>query len=138
MDSLHFKRLERFVIIMYDMSSPHTSVNTVRMELFCQKSLPMAKLPPTQDALLQHSKRAIYQAGIWSTSDKSQQVIPPAEGFGWTKSFGVLVPLWITLPEASKVCRELIRCSCSGKCSRCKCSKANLQCTPLCKCKCTK
>ena len=30
---------------MYNMSSPHTSVNTVRMELFCQKSLPMAKLP---------------------------------------------------------------------------------------------
>ena len=33
-------------------------------------------IPPTQDALLQHSKRVVYQAGIWTTSDQAQQQAP--------------------------------------------------------------
>ena len=37
---------------------------------------------------------------------------------------------WTELPEASQICRELIRCSCKKGCrSRCKCVKAVLQCT---------
>jgi len=34
-------------------------------------------------------------------------------------------------------CTELIKCSCKGDCSNCTCGKANPDCSPLCKCKCT-
>jgi len=36
----------------------------------------MENTPLTSDALLQHVKRAIYQANIWSTSENFQQNRP--------------------------------------------------------------
>jgi len=51
----NFKLLERFTIILYDKSSDIENVNEARKELFCQKNKTMEKLPPTRDALLQHS-----------------------------------------------------------------------------------
>ena len=44
----------------------------------------MGRLPPTQDALLQHARRATYQAGVWCTSEKAYQSLPSPEGWGWT------------------------------------------------------
>ena len=88
------------------------------------------------EALLQHVNRSIYQAGIWTTSVDSQQIVPSPEEFSWKKEDGTWIPKWISIPEVSKACRELIRCTCKGVCKRCKCSKASLECTPLCNCKC--
>ena len=105
-------------------------------ELFCHEIRAMEKLPPTQDALLQHIRRAVYQAGIWATSTQTQKVIPFPQDYGWTNESGSWVPVWSTIPEVSKACRELIKCSCKGDCSHCKCGKANLDCSPLCKCNC--
>ena len=34
------------------------------------------------------------------------------------------MPTWMTIPEASQACRELIRCSCKGNCHNCKCGRA--------------
>ncbi|KAG5886902.1 hypothetical protein JTB14_004190 [Gonioctena quinquepunctata] len=96
----------------------------------------MDKLPPTEDALLPHIRRAVYQAGIWTTSTQTQQVIPSPHDFAWNKVSESWVPVWMTIPEVSRSCRELIKCSCKGDCSNCKCGKANLDCSPLCKCKC--
>ena len=56
-------------------------VDEARKELFCQKGKPMERLPPTQDALLQHSKRVAYHAGIWCTSEHSEQHAPTPEGW---------------------------------------------------------
>ena len=56
--------LERFVVLMYDQSSTCTAVNDGRKELFEHKSRPIEAIPPTADALLQHSKRATYQTGF--------------------------------------------------------------------------
>ena len=47
-DSIHFRNLERLVIIMYDKSSPMDSVNQARMDLFCKHNRALEKLPPTQ------------------------------------------------------------------------------------------
>ena len=138
-DSEHFQTLERLTVILYNKSSPLNSINQTRKELFCQESRPMERLPPTQDALLQHVKRAVFQAGVWATSTDTQQMIPSPTDFGWTKDeSGSWVPVWITLPEVSIACRELIKCSCKGDCSNCKCSNANLDCSALCKCSCSK
>ncbi|KMQ81601.1 hypothetical protein RF55_25812, partial [Lasius niger] len=95
-DSENFKLLERFTVILYDKNCEFDNVNEARKELFCQKTKSMEKLPPTKDALLQHSKRAAYQAGLWCTSEHSQQHAPNPEGWGWTQKADSAswVPLW--------------------------------------------
>ncbi|KAG1677784.1 Amiloride-sensitive sodium channel subunit beta [Nymphon striatum] len=64
--SRHFEQLERYCIILYDKTSSLTSMNDTRKELFCKRNKTMENLPPTQDALINHTKRALYQAGIWT------------------------------------------------------------------------
>ena len=137
-DADPFKKIERLTVILYDKTSHLSTVNDTRRELFCQKNRAMDKLPPTKDALLQHIRRSVYQAGIWTTSTQTQQVVPSAQDFAWNKVSESWVPIWMTIPEVSASCRELFRCSCKGDCSKCKCGKANLDCSPLCKCNCTK
>ena len=135
-DSSYFTAIERFIVVLYDRTSPLSLVNDAREELFCKRNRSVDRLPPTQDALLQHTRRSLYQAGIWTTSTQGQQVVPSPEEFSWTKSSSTWIPVWITIPEVSKGCRELIKCHCKGDCSNCTCAKANIACSPLCNCKC--
>ena len=137
-DTDNFQKLERLTVILYDKWSASFSVNETRKLLFCYESLSMEKLPPTQDALLQHVRRAVYQAGIWTSSTNTQQALPSPRDYGWMKEPGTStwVPVWMTIPEVSRACRELIKCCCKGACTTCKCTKANLPCSLLCKCKC--
>ena len=52
------------------------------------------------------------------------------------KEDGQWYPRWTTLPEASKICQEFVKCGCKKRCSgRCKCKTAHLKCTQLCMCK---
>ncbi|XP_071792576.1 uncharacterized protein [Asterias amurensis] len=132
-----FQLLERFTCVLYDKTSPVERVNELREELFSKAKHTMEKIPPTQAALLQHSNRALYQASIWTTSLKSEQRAPLPEGYGWTKVASDWKPVWSLIPEAASVCRELLKCGCQThpQCSRnCKCRKAGLSCTALCKC----
>ena len=137
-DSDHFQRIERLIVVLYDKTSPLCLVNEAREELFCRKNRSIDNIPPTQNALLHHTQRAVYQAGIWTTSTQVYQVVPPPSEFSWSKapSARTWLPVWITVPEVSKACSQLIKCSCKGNCIRCKCAKANLACSPLCSCKC--
>ena len=137
-DTDNFQKLERLTVILYDKWSASFSVNETHKLLFCHESRSMEKLPPTQDALLQHVRRAVYQAGIWTSSTNTQQALPSPRDDGWMKEPGTStwVPVWMTIPEVSRACRELIKCCCKAACTTCKCTKANLPCSPLCKCKC--
>ena len=47
-DSDHFQRIERFIVILFDKLSPLNSINKTRMELFCKNNRDMDWLPPTQ------------------------------------------------------------------------------------------
>lgn len=136
-ESDYFKKIERFTIVLYDRTSHLTSVNECRRVLFCQMNRSMDNLPPTRNSLLQHTRRAVYQAGIWTTCTQPQPQIPSPQDFAWTKTSETWKPVWMTIPEVSKSCRELIKCSCKGECTMCKCAKAQVVCSPLCKCKCT-
>ena len=71
-DVPHFQLLEHFTVILYDKTSDLEHVDEARKALYCQKGKTMDTIPPTQDALLQHSKRVANQAGIWSTSEQSE------------------------------------------------------------------
>ena len=138
----HFKLLEHFCVVIYDKTSILELVNVCQKELFCQKNRTMESIPPTQDALLQHSKQVVYQAGIWTTSNISQQELPSPEGYGWQLNEQCKrSPVWITLPMASKACNELVKCGCKssrGCGGRCACKKAQWKCTELCSCHCEK
>ena len=60
-ESEEFKLLECFCVIIYDKTSNLEYVNEARRELFCQKNRTMETIPPTQDAFLQHCRRAAYR-----------------------------------------------------------------------------
>ncbi|KAL9966137.1 hypothetical protein ACROYT_G024162 [Oculina patagonica] len=134
-DSPLFKVLQRFVVVLYDRTSLATDVNTARRELFTKKNRALENIPPTEDSLLNHSNRAIYQASIWTSLDE-QQVVPSPTDFGWKMDNDRWRPRWTILPEAAKACSELLKCGCRTGCSsgRCKCFKASLPCTELCGC----
>ena len=127
---------------MYARSSDFLDINAARMDMFFKKSQNLENVPPSKNALLQHTKRAIYQTGIWSQCLEPIQNLPPPSDFGWINSSVdpdiPWEPLWFTNGEASKECREFLKCSCQGAagCVRCKCANALLKCTMLCKCNC--
>ena len=64
--------------------------------------------------------------------------LPSPSEWGWALSEAdAWKPQWTTLPEASKVCQELVKCGCKpelGCKERCKCLKAAMSCTALSKC----
>eukprot|EP00794_Sanderia_malayensis_P013411 gene13411-14786_t len=55
--------LQRYVVLLYDRSSHCLTVNDARRWLFTKKSRTVEGLPPTEDALLQHARRAALQGG---------------------------------------------------------------------------
>lgn len=139
-----FQLLEHFTVVLYDKTSDLEHVDEARLELYCQKGKNMETIPPTQGALLQHTKRVVYQAGIWCSSDLPEQHAPIPEGWGWTLNDDTQswVPIWTVLPVASQACSELVKCGCKSQtgCSsaRCACNKAKWKCTALCSCCCEK
>ena len=78
----NFRKIERLIVLVYDKTSTSLSINQTRRELFCLKNVTMERMPPTQNALLQHTKRAVYQACIWVTSTQVQQMIPSPSDHG--------------------------------------------------------
>lgn len=128
--------LERFIIIMYDRTSECVSLDTARMQMFTKKSKSLESLPPTSDSFLQHVKRAVYQAvHCWGHCMEKQPHFPDPSEWGWTKDGESWVPQWMTLPEVSQSCSELIHCGCKKGCfGRCKCVKSHLICSALCQC----
>src|SRR6218665_53616 len=130
--------LERFVIIMYDRTSECVSLDNARLQMFTKKSKPLESLPPTFDSFLQHVKRTIYQAvHCWGNCLNKQPHFPDPIEWGWTTAGESWVPQWMTLPEVSRSCSELIHCGCKKGCTgRCKCVKSHLVCTALCQCGC--
>ena len=74
-------------------------------------------------------------SSIWNNALVKEQPIYVPTNWGWKLCDGKFVPLWMTQREASKECRELVKCSCKKLCSgRCRCKRAELPCTELCKC----
>ena len=129
--------IQRFVVLMYDRTSSAKTVNEARLQLFAQHGRQIDAIPPTEAALMQHTKRAIYQGAlVWGSALNPSPELPSPSDFGWTKTNGLLwEPLWTTLPEAAASCQELVHCKCKVGCrGACKCVKSCLPCTALCTC----
>ena len=89
-------------------------MNGARKQLLAQKGRSMDDLPSTQAALVQHTRRAAYQAGhVWAqifiAVPKLSSLAPGEWGWLQTKD-GAWDVKWTTLAEASHACRELLRC----------------------------
>ena len=127
--------LERFVVLLYDRTSLCQGLNDARKVLFAQKGGTLENIPPSADALLQHTARVAYQAGhCWGQCIVSNPDLPSPSEWGWARSES---HAWTTLPGALKGCQELVKCGCKAEIGckgRCKCLKAGTPCTALCKC----
>ena len=132
------QQLECFVVCMYDKTLEVKNVNDARQILFSSGTRTLERIPPTSAALFQHIKRSAYQAGlVWGQSLTTNQQLPSPSLYGWKREneHSNWQIHWTDLADASLACRELIKCGCKKKCSgKCKCKKAELECTPLCAC----
>ena len=137
-DDADMKVLESFVIMMYDRSSTTDFVDDARLDMFARKQRPYEAIPPTRAALLQHVKRAAYQAGcIWGQSTVWQTESQSPANWGWIKKGDMWQIVWTDLPPIAESCQQLTKCGCKTECrGRCKCYKFGLECTALCSCKC--
>ena len=61
-ESDNFKIIQKFVVYLYSKNLETADVNEARKLLFGMNQN-MERIPPTCDALLQHTKRSIYQTG---------------------------------------------------------------------------
>ena len=67
---------ERFVVILHSRTSECTFVNKARKKLFASEQQ-IENIPPAEDALIQHTKRAIYQGiHICNRILMPKQVVP--------------------------------------------------------------
>ena len=114
--------------------SSQKCVNDARKQLFTQRGGAMDGLPPTQDALTQHIKRAAYQAGYcWAqTMIEVPELHLRLNGVGRRRLREAGKYAGQPYQKATQACRELVRCGCKkGYRGHCKCQKACLQCTAL-------
>uniref|UniRef100_UPI00358F6B91 uncharacterized protein n=1 Tax=Myxine glutinosa TaxID=7769 RepID=UPI00358F6B91 len=129
--------LEKYAVLLYDRTCTESNVDSARKHIFTAKARSIDTIPPTRGALLQHTKRAVYQGGhVWGQALVRCPVLPSPETCGWQKSATQgWQPLWTVLPEAVASCSELLRCGCQRGCrGLCKCVRAALKCTSLCRC----
>jgi len=141
-DSELFQAIQHFFIKVYSSTNEDGihDINIFRKNSFCKGKRDMSQIPPTKDALLQHTQRSIFQASIWMSSHQS--ILPevsPAE-FGWRKNKEGKgwEPQWITKPTLANSAKALIQCACKTGCqtARCRCKREDIKCSNLCRCGC--
>lgn len=95
--------LEQFVVLLYDRSSTATGVDEARLEMFARKQRSYQAIPPTRAALLQHTKRAAYQAGcVWRQATLCEPEEQSPADWGWTKKGDQWQVIWTTLRRAAR------------------------------------
>ena len=102
-------------MIINDKTSNLELVNVSQKDLFYQNIAQWNQFHQHKMlCYVQHSKQVAYQAGIWITSNTSQQELPSGwqlnEQCKWSS-------VWISLPVALIACNELVKCTCGCKSS---------------------
>ena len=100
-----FKELEQFVCHMYGKNiSPDNlaSINTVWYNLYCQREGKILSdfLPPCENVLHQHLRRANYQAWIWRNDMVPQMNVDEPIDHGWHSNQGLLDIEWMACKPA--------------------------------------
>ena len=94
--------IEKFVCHMYGKADDDASINSLRYNMYCQRNGKIAidMLPPCFNVLIQHVRRANYQARIWHKSLERNALIGSPEDNGWTIKDDKLDILWMTCNPA--------------------------------------
>ena len=118
---------ERFTVVLYDHTSSAGEVILARKVLFSQCGRTIENIPPTQAALLQHIKRAAYQAGyIWSPAIIGEPHLPSPGDGGWKLK---------TCLKNQLSSRNYFDVGAKkGSKGHCRCLRADLSCTASCFC----
>ena len=123
------------VVLMYSKTSSANTVHEARCELFSKGTRSLENIPPTQGPLRQHVRREAFQAGyVWIQALISQPELPSPVHCNWEQMGEGWTPRWTDLPQASKVCYELINCGYKTWRGRCMCVRANFKYTGICPC----
>ncbi|GBM76864.1 hypothetical protein AVEN_3918-1 [Araneus ventricosus] len=110
------------------------SLNKMRYDCFNQlvgqasSAILLSKLPPTTEAAHQHCRRTFHRVQTWQG-----ECLNPSS-WGWKLVNKSLTPIYTTKGPAQAKVVSLITCECNKVCEKkCKCVRANLRCTTLCK-----
>ena len=133
--SYQMDKVEEFIRLLYAVSE--TSLAADRLKKF-QKSTDddLRKLPPSKEALLQHTKRSCYQAGyIWQECLADLQ-LPDPKSWGWLfDKIQGLIPCWLSALSSIDIEKFVTTCSFkTAKCESCKCATADMPCIRMCGC----
>ena len=120
-----FELLELFVVRLCSKTCNTNEVNEARRILFSKNNKVIKNIPPTKEALRPQVLGSAFQSSFckdFDGEDACQWVL--------AKSRKRNVPLWTHLPQASILCRELVKCGCKkGYTGRCKFLTSDLKCT---------
>ena len=100
---------EQVVCKLYSINA--NSVNAARYAVFCTASSE-SNMPPTEDALKFHLRRANYQAAVWKRSDKARIDAPSPDGHGWKVDENSIEIIWTEKPIAPPTLLQLSSCKC--------------------------
>ncbi len=110
-------------------------INQVRYDML-SKGNESHQIPPTQDALRLHIKRANYQAMLWKHALQGNYKPPSPDGHGWSVKDDTLEVVWMLQDPAPKSLLEFVHCKTCKKCDtrRCSCKKNGFKCSDVCGC----
>ncbi len=115
-----------------------TSLNDIRCKKAKEVQKNIKKMPPTDNSLLQHMLRCIYQLCIWRTALSAVQDPPCATEYGYERDTvsKKLVPKWMSQPPAVPELLNDLVCTCApNKChEHCTCLDNEQPCTAACAC----
>ena len=132
----------KFIACLYDPKgkeiSAHISMDILRAKFAAKRDSSLAKLPPCEDSIKQHIRRASWQVRIWISSHIPKPDLGSPLHHGWRKEENRLVPVYFEGVSASELLQDLL-CTCSviSHCTAasCVCRQNNLPCVELCSCK---
>jgi len=136
-DSVTATEAEAFICSLHKVSNRiPTIADEARYLLFCEKAHNNLQLPPASSSLLQHIKRANYQAYARRKALVPRQDLPTPAGNGWMIQGNSLFPQLMTKPPAPESILEFVNSQCSkSSCTqKCSCGNNGLACTEACKC----
>ena len=130
--------LEEFICYVYytDFSKP-ANIDLLRMRDFEHTAHNNLRfLPPSRNGLLQHCKRAAYEAGWVQRQCMENVELPDPTLWGWREMNDEFIPRWQEIEDPIDAIKIVTAtCSCvKAKCTNCQCSKKNLECLSFCKC----
>lgn len=96
---------QKFVCQLYGAKA--CTVNAARYELF-KTGAGEQNLPPNDDCLLQHIRRATYQAAVWHRAIEPKPDVPTPHGYGWSVKDDLLSLTWRTKSLAPKETLKVI------------------------------